>query len=152
MGGAVPEGDPAESAADDRDLVILSTPANEAVTDVHTDRLRQGARGDVTASGANRSATHARSIRTRRPHHAASLAFMSGRFGNARHYKGEAHGDCGRRKGQKENDPKIGHLRPCGSYLYKARFPNKARFPISSRTRNAPMVGRRIASNKYVRE
>ena len=39
FGGAVPPHDPAGTAADDRNLVILSTPADETVQDVHTDRL-----------------------------------------------------------------------------------------------------------------
>ena len=40
-GRAVRDNNPAETSVDVRDLVILNTPADETVTDVHTDRLRQ---------------------------------------------------------------------------------------------------------------
>ena len=66
-GGAVRPRDPAETVDYARDLVILSTPADETVPDVHTDRLRQGSSGDATLSGDSGAVPHARSVKKEMP-------------------------------------------------------------------------------------
>jgi hypothetical protein len=66
LGGAVPNGDPAESAADGRDLVVLSTPAEEPPV------MQSSLAGDDAAehapqSGDNGAASHAGSVKKEMP-------------------------------------------------------------------------------------
>jgi site-specific recombinase XerD len=63
-GGAVPDGDPAESSADDRGLVVLSTPADEPLA-VQLSPAGDGAAVRVPQSGDSGAATHAGSVKRR---------------------------------------------------------------------------------------
>jgi hypothetical protein len=53
--------------------IVLSTPADEAVPDVQTDRLRQGSRGDAIVSGDNGAPAHAGSVKEALPPVLAAL-------------------------------------------------------------------------------
>ena len=62
LGSAVTANATAEVAADDRDLVVLSTPADESPA-VQSPRANDGVAGPALQSGDNGAAAHARSVK-----------------------------------------------------------------------------------------
>ena len=66
LGRAVPDGDPAETGTDDRDLVVLSTPAEEPLA-VQLSPAGDGAAVRAPQSGDSGAATHARSLKEMPP-------------------------------------------------------------------------------------